>query len=132
MIHSVLAGFYLALENEEDLPRKQLKIFFRQELRLSWRHRFKSQWYMHGSETTEVYEIGQGHFWARRGLSIEESAKKTEKNGLKSEENYEYCVMRKREERVLKKVSAAWWCKRYKERIQQDLQEADNTKFIGK
>ena len=62
MIHSVLAGFYLALENEEVLPRKQLKIFFRQELRLSWRHRFKSQWYMHGSETTEVYEIGQGHF----------------------------------------------------------------------
>ena len=62
MIHSVLAGFYLALENQEDLPSKQLKIFFRQELRLSWRHRFKSQWYMHGSETTEVYEIGQGHF----------------------------------------------------------------------
>lgn len=63
MMHSVLAGFYLALENQEDLPSKQIKInIFWQELRLSWRQMFKSQWYMHGSETTEVYEIGQGHF----------------------------------------------------------------------
>ena len=37
-----------------------------------------------------------------------------------------------KEERILKKVSAAWWCKRYKERIKQDLQEAEHTKSTGK
>lgn len=28
IIRSVLAGFYLALENQEDLPSKQLQMFF--------------------------------------------------------------------------------------------------------
>ena len=40
--------------------------------------------------------------------------------------------MRKREERVLKKVMAACCCKRYKDRIKQYLQEADDSKSTGK
>lgn len=34
-INSVLTGFYLDLENLEDLPCKQLHILFEHELRLS-------------------------------------------------------------------------------------------------
>ena len=41
-------------------------------------------------------------------------------------------VSREKEERVLKKVMAACRCKRHKDRIKQDLQEADNSKSTGK
>ena len=54
---------------------------------------------MSGSETIEVYEIGQGRFWERGGQSTEESAKKTEQYGLKSEENYKNIVSWEKERR---------------------------------
>lgn len=43
-------------------------------------------------KTVKAYEIGQRRLWERRGPSLVKSVKKTEKNGLRSEENCEKIV----------------------------------------